>query len=89
MRGNVPSNSQPECTVDLDFVFSGNTQELWACTVVQGAWNRWREHMGMLLLQYGLADLAGNPESVCVTPPFTNVLGFCLWAVVHSMVCMH
>lgn len=67
MRGNVPSNSQPECFIDLDFVFEENTRELWACSVVQGAWTRWRENMGMLLLQYGLADLDGCPASQCVS----------------------
>jgi hypothetical protein len=49
--------------------------ELWAATVVQGAWQLWRELMGMLLLLLrGLADLNGNPatqyaaaSSSCIT----------------------
>ena len=73
MRGKAPSNSQPECIIDMDFCHEGNTRELWAATVVQGAWNRWREHMGMLLLQYNLADLDGNPTSLCAAASFCTI----------------
>jgi hypothetical protein len=63
MRGNAPSNSQPECTIEVDFIYEGNKRELWAATVVQGAWQLWRELMGMLLLLRGLADLNGSPAT--------------------------
>lgn len=72
MRGSAPQGETPQCVVDIDFVHEEHSRELWAATVVQHAWNGWRERMAMLLLLYDFAELDGEPETLCVPSTLCN-----------------
>lgn len=65
MRGNAAQGETPQCTVDIDFVHEEHSRELWAATVVQHAWNGWRERMAMMLLLCGFATLDGTAAALC------------------------
>jgi hypothetical protein len=57
MRGSAADGQVPTCVVDVEFEYLDQDVQDWAARVVQRAWHAWRERMGMLLLQHGLADL--------------------------------
>jgi hypothetical protein len=67
MRGSAPQSATPTSVLDVDFVHDARDLEVWAATVVQQAWKRWRERMGLLLLIHGLAELGSESVQYAFT----------------------